>query len=269
MIDNDGLFFVLAVVALLGGLYAAHALFVPDAMGLAFFARRRILREGKPAQAKIVQLDDSRRPGRNLESLRDVRMRLEVGTGASAFQCDFVTVLPWRDVDLLKLEGWVPVRFDERPRVVLDMKAFRAQVNESLDRRAEDGRKHGRSAVPWTRLGVVFLILAAVPGLLLAFRAFRDWQCERGNGEICFKLGLRRELVHRKETPDPGAAVDYYRKACARQSAAGCRALGNAYRNGYGDLPHDEASMRASYCKACRLGLAAVCKDAGNDCSAR
>jgi hypothetical protein len=270
MIDNDGLFFVLAMVGLLGGLTGGWVLFGRDEMGLALFARRRILRDGQAAKATIVEIDDVRQRGRNLVSLRDVKMRLAITTSQQTFHCDVATFLSRADVEVLKLERWVSVRFDERQRVVLDMKSFRAQMHEQIKHQHDEARRYAYligTAIPWRRLPAVFLVLAVVPGLLIAIGVFRDWQCKSGNGEVCFKLGLRRELVPRKETPDPPAAVAYYRRACELSSAAGCRALGNAYRNHYGGLSHDDAMMRASYCKACKLGLAASCKAAGNDCS--
>ena len=94
------------------------------------------------------------------------------------------------------------------------------------------------------------------------------FSCETGDGGACLALGLayetrtdlwgapvRGEGVRRND----GAALRYYRKACALGDAEGCERLGDMHRSGKG-ASVNLAAAQSSYEKACVLRGGRVCR---------
>ena len=84
-------------------------------------------------------------------------------------------------------------------------------------------------------------------------------QCQQGNAEACFNLGVAYDNGTGL-TQDAVKAVALYQRACDAQHAKGCFNLGVSYRYGEGVRQSDERA-RKFYGKACDLHSERGCQD--------
>jgi TPR repeat protein len=103
---------------------------------------------------------------------------------------------------------------------------------------------------------LMFLLVAAAPGLAAQSPAQAESGCADGSAQSCWIAGVLQERINL-----PRAAA-FYQRACEGSYPEACRALGSMLSEGRGVEPN---GPRASvlFQQACDLGLARACTDRG------